>query len=415
MNTPKVLTELEFGSIIGESGAQTQTGAELITKYRAYILNNPVSCATVNQFVREASAHTYDQMVCETLRNVTDYIQDNRTSWALASACENINARTSAYSMLDRNASRQVEKLLEQDEPEVVRYIRSGALKNVMYCEAFRSIARNVFQDQPMVDIAEDYTRVTPISFVEELGEEYYFVVASQLYKATATGEVMEANWTEVSDLFKTINTLLSCPCAQVTEQQTEIVYNGVSYIIQCPDQVTRTTPGETKVMTTAEFREQNRLQVLTANPRKRTEVARMLESIALLVENYADVATMDNAAIYTTAHDKFVVIRSNETLLAKLIRSDHKGLWSLNQDPIKTLEFIKDATGTDLAPEYQDLVQSYLDQQSADQAGEIEAQLKVAEETELRERIEKLTEAYKNDPVKLAILSKLASELNDR
>ena len=55
MTSYKVLIELGFNDIIAEAHAQTQTGAEVITKYQSYLMTNPESCGVVNQFVREAA------------------------------------------------------------------------------------------------------------------------------------------------------------------------------------------------------------------------------------------------------------------------------------------------------------------------------------------------------------------------
>ena len=43
-----------------------------------------------------------------------------------------------------------------------------------------------------------------------------------------------------------------------------------------------------------------------------------------------------------------------------------------------------------------------------------IETELKLQEQQSYKERIETLTEKFKNDPVKLAVLSKLAQELSE-
>ena len=88
----KILANLDFQSIIGESMAQTQTGAEILSKYKSYLLVNEASVALVNSFVKEAAKHTYDNGVNEALTNVADFINENKASWALATACESINA-----------------------------------------------------------------------------------------------------------------------------------------------------------------------------------------------------------------------------------------------------------------------------------------------------------------------------------
>ena len=73
----KILADIDFQSIIGESMAQTQTGAEIINKYKSYLMVNEASCALINSFVKEASQHTYDNGVAEALATVADYINAN--------------------------------------------------------------------------------------------------------------------------------------------------------------------------------------------------------------------------------------------------------------------------------------------------------------------------------------------------
>jgi hypothetical protein len=147
--TKKILAEMDFASIVSQSYAQTQTGAELLNKYKAHVMSNETSCALVNGFVREASKHRYDNGVNEALTVVADYITQNKTAWALTTACESINANNSSHNYINRNAAKHVEKLLEMEENDIVKYIKAGALKNVMFCEAFRNIAKQVFKDTP--------------------------------------------------------------------------------------------------------------------------------------------------------------------------------------------------------------------------------------------------------------------------
>ena len=62
MNT-KTLSELEFNEIINESYAQTQTGEDLLNKYKAYLMSNSCSYGLVNSFVKEAQLCKYDNGV----------------------------------------------------------------------------------------------------------------------------------------------------------------------------------------------------------------------------------------------------------------------------------------------------------------------------------------------------------------
>ena len=79
----KILAELEFGSIINEVQAQTQTGAELINKYKAFLMANESTFALVNNFIKEAQNCRYDNGVNYILERLSDYINLNKTSWAL--------------------------------------------------------------------------------------------------------------------------------------------------------------------------------------------------------------------------------------------------------------------------------------------------------------------------------------------
>ena len=120
MNT-KTLSELEFNEIINESYAQTQTGEDLLNKYKAYLMSNSCSYGLVNSFVKEAQLCKYDNGVYKVLENVVNYISENKTLWALATACENINYNTNSKNYLNRSALKVVEPLLNLTEDEVVK------------------------------------------------------------------------------------------------------------------------------------------------------------------------------------------------------------------------------------------------------------------------------------------------------
>ena len=201
----RILAELDFASILNESKAQTATGADLLRKYQSFLITNESTHNLVNAFVKEASVHTYDNGVNEALEMVSDYINMNKTIWALSSACENINNNKSSYNYINKNAAKQVENLLEMNEDEVVKYIKAGALKSVMFCEAFRNIAKQVYKDSPMVEEAADYTAVHPVSMVENVGDGFLFEVNGTLYKMDLDKNVQEADWKSASNTFKTV------------------------------------------------------------------------------------------------------------------------------------------------------------------------------------------------------------------
>ena len=412
--TNKILAEMEFASIISRATAQTQTGAEMLNKYKAHVMANESSCALVNNFVREASICRYDNGVNEALTTVADYINMNKTSWALASACESIKNNKSSYNFINQNAARQVEKLLEMQEEDIVKYIKAGALKNVMYCESFRNIAKQVYKENPMVEATADYTKVTPISITENVGDGVCFEVAGNLYKIDEDKNILEANWNEVSNTFRIISSLLESNMTSVDEHTIVINTSNATYSISEADKVVREGKEGKKEMTSEQLREHNRLVLMTTNPRYRNNMAEVLEAIALTCEHYDSIVNMDNTAIYTTKNDKFVVIESGVNLYATLLASNRHSKWTVNENAIESLSFIKSKTNVSLSENYTSLVESAVAAADEEEKTRIQEELKSQEQQSYKERIEALTEKFKNDPVKLAVLSKLAQELNE-
>lgn len=431
----RILAELEFGSILNESKAQTATGAELIRKYQSTLITNESTHSLVNNFVREASKHRYDNGVNEALEIVSDYINMNKTIWALSSVCESINNNKSSYNYINRNAAKQVEKLLEMNEDEVVKYIKAGALKNVMFCESFRNIAKQVFKDTPMIEANADYTTIHPVSITENVGDGFLFEVNGNLYKMTFDKNVMEMDWREASNTFKTISSLLESNICKIDGQSIEIEFGNSIYTIsesgkceKCSkknkeaikDMDSKNTEdpeadkkkGIKESFTTDQLRENNRLVVMATNPRNKGQVAGVLEAIALLSENYNDVRNLDNVSIYVTRNDKFVVIEAGTNLYATLLQSNRHPKWTVNENAVDVLSFIKNKTNVSLGDNYKEIVAEHIEKVSEEEKEKIEQEIKENEKKSYRERIEALTEKFKNDPTKLAVLSKLAAEL---
>lgn len=443
----KILADIDFQSIIGESMAQTQTGAEIINKYKSYLMVNEASCALINSFVKEAAQHTYDNGVAEALSSVADYINANKASWALATACEAINADTRSHNYINRNAAKQVEKLLEMEENDVVRYVKNGALKNVMFCEAFRNIAKQIFKETPIVEAEADYTVVHPISFVENSGDGLCFAVEGKIYKIDDDKNIVESNANEVSNTFRVITSVLESNNTTIDGYSINVVAGNSVYTIseagkcekcklekpgkfegdKLPVKDKDVTPDPDKTddkektkkkavkesFDVAKLRENNRLVLMTANPRFRNQLAYLLEGIALIAENYDSIANMDNVSIYTTKNDKFVVIEGANTLYASLIASNRHPAWTVNENAVDTLSFVKAKTNTNISERYAELVKSHIEQVSEAEQENIKQEIHEQKVQSYKERIAALTEKFKHDPAKLAVLSNIASELN--
>lgn len=408
----KILAELEFNMILNEAMAQTQTGAELINKYKSFLMANESTCGLVNNFIKEAQNCRYDNGVNSVLEQLSDYINCNKTIWALASACESIRSNNSSYNYLNLNATKQVEKMLEMQEEEVVKYIKAGALKNVMYCEAFRNIAKQVYKDQPIVEHTADYTKVTPISMIENVGDGFCFEVAGSLYKIDDDKNIQEAQWNEVSNTFKTVSQLLESNICSIDENTITVKAGNATYEIKEANQITKFGKEGTIEMTSEQLRENNRLVLMATNPRHRNNLAGVLEAIALTCENYDSIVNMDNVAIYSTKYDKFVVIESNENLYATLLQSNRCPKWTISENAIDAISFIKSKTNVTLSEAYKDIIMKAVESISEEETMKMEQELNDQKVNSYKERIEALTEKFKNDPVKLAVLAKLAQEV---
>ena len=407
----KILADIDFHSIIGESMAQTQTGAELLNKYNSYLLVNNASCALINSFVKEASQHTYDNGIAEALTTVSEFINENKASWALATACESINADNRSHNYINRNAAKQVEKLLEMDESTVVRYVKNGALKNVMFCEAFRNIAKQIFRETPVVEAAADYVVKHPVSFVESVGDGLCFAVEGKIYKIDDDKNIVECSAIEVSNTFRVIATLLESNNTTIDGYSINITAGNATYTVSEENKVTRVGK-DTKVMNATELREHNRLVLMTANPRHRNELAAVLEGIALIAENYNHIANMDNVCVYETNNDKFIVIEGQDKLYASLLASRRHPQWTINENAVDALSFIKSKTNVNISENYNELVRTHIEKVSEANQESIKQELHEQEVLSYKQRIELLTEKFKNDPAKLAVLSNIANEL---
>lgn len=442
----KILADIDFQSIIGESMAQTQTGAEIISKYKSYLMVNEASCTLINSFIKEASQHTYDNGIANALSLVSEYINDNKASWALASACESIKANTSSYNYLNRNAVKQVEKLLEMNENDIVRYVKNGALKNVMYCESFRNIAKQIFKETPMVEAAADYTVKHPVSFVESVGDGLCFACEGKIYKIDDDKNISESCTSEVSNTFRVIATILESSNTTIDGNSISVVAGNSVYTIseagkctKCkldkpgkydgdkakvekdktvPDEKNTDDKEKNKKKAVEEsfdatgLRENNRLVLMTANPRYRTQLANLLEGIALITEHYDNVANMDNVSIYETKNDRFMVIEGSDKLYATLLASRRHPAWTINENAVDALSFIKAKTNVNISENYAELVKTHIDNVSEAEQDTIKQELHEQTIQSYKERIEMLTEKFKNDPTKLAVLSNIAQEL---
>ena len=408
----KILTELEFGSIISEAQAQTATGSTLLNRYKSHCMSNESTCALVNNFIKEASKLTYDNGVVAVLEEVADFVNSNKTRWQIASACENIQSQQTSYNMLNMNAAKQAEKLVDLNEEEAVKYIKAGAFKNIMFCEAFRSIAKSVFKNQPMMEANAEYTTVHPISIVENNGDDLYFEVAGNLYKLNEDNQVSAANWNEVSNTFKNVTSILESNLASCCDETLSFKVNNHEYRINEANKVTKISNNSEKEMTIEQLREDNRLMINATNPRFQNEMARVLECVAQVCENYDRIVSLDNTSIIESKNDKFILVECGGNVFATLLKSTHNPQWTINEGAMKAVDFIKSKTRIDLTEKLNEAIKTNIAKVSDEEKQVMEQELEDKEIQDVKDRIAALTEKYKDDPAKLAVLASLSESL---
>jgi hypothetical protein len=297
--------------------------------------------------LKEAKNCLYDSGIVSIVNNLTETISENSISWQLATACEAINSNKSSYNYLNRNAASTVEKLLEQNEENVVKYIKAGALKHVMFCEAFRNIVNGVFTDCQTV-ITEEYVAKHPVSYVEENEGKKYFEVLGNIFAMEGT-EIKEAKSSEVSGDFLVISRLLESNAANYDANAETLTVDTplATYeiftedeCVKCKRTSKKQAPKDPEGKEAKEIklesitfenefqlREHNRLVVGATPMNRRNQIAELLEGIARSMEHFENFMLLDNTQIVESKNDKFVIIENAENAFTYLIASNHNRL----------------------------------------------------------------------------------------
>lgn len=428
MNTPfKPMADIDFSMKLNEAFAMTKTGDTLLNTYRQHLLNHPVTCSLINSFINEARSCMYDDGVKTLVDDICETINENRVSWQLATACEAINANNSSYNYLNRNAAAQVEKLLEQQEDDVVKYIKAGALKNVMYCEAFRNIVNSVYSDK-QVYITEDYEKFTPVSFVESANGKNYFEVLGKIY-AVKDDEICEGTAAEVSGDFLAVSRLLESSLSNfdANAETLTVTLNTPSgsavYTVYeeegCKKCKREKKDKEGKVVEALEFknegqiREHNRMVVGATGRAQQALVAETLEAVAKAYELFESICLLDNVKIITSKNDRFVIIENKENVVAYSVMSNHSTGWKVSTNIVEALDFIKKRTNLSLNKEYTKNIDEQIRKTEESNAEQIRESIENDAIQARKNKVADLIVKFKDDPARLAVLSKIAESLN--
>ena len=418
----KLLKDLNFADKLNGNEAITEAGKELLNKYRGYIFSNAPTCGVVNGFIAEASRYNFDNGLMSIVENVKNYITENNISWKLASACEAVSNNNSSYNYINKLGVEQVEKLLEMNENDVVSYIKAGVLKNIQYIPEFRSVCKEVYKQNITETQAPNYNVINPVSYLYiDENNTQYFNVLGKTYKIVE-GKVEEAvcndpkfnQMNKMLESFTHSNDKLSVGMKDahgntyvmaVSENAIELVRSGYS------------KPISESFENSAKFNEYCNALSKIMNVNEKLQFMNLANAVSVLFESVSNVVTLDNVKLMTSNNGTTcAIIEAKDNVNLTVFRNVKYGSSSQNYDyVVEALNQVVKLTGIDLKPMFEDRINE--DCKKLDpQAKEIKEQLEANREAQFtirKKKIAMLAEQYKNDPVKIVLLNKIAKDLS--
>lgn len=415
----KVLEQLGFSDIVDGAEPLSEAGKELIRNYRSFLFNNDATCNVVNQFVSEASKYAYDPGVAQTLEKVTDYLSENRISWQLASACENFNTQNNAFGYVAKTGIEKVRTLLEMGEYDVISYIKSGALKGVQYIPEFRSICRQVINEQVAEKNCYNYSLSHPVSYVitNESGD-IFFQVNHNNYKI-CEGRVEKIGHID-NETYNYINAIIE----NFKREGNTLVYEyknsfGEQVRYEILDESITITKGLKKSQTfesRVDMMEFVNMLSKTMPTNEKLDFLNKAAAVATVFENSANIAVLDNVRVIQTQQGfAGAIIEGADNVNLTVYRSK-AGKASKNFDfIIEAIQEVTSLSGVDLTYEYNKRISEDCTKQNDTEAQQMYEQVAATKKAEMdvrKKKIAMLAESYKNDPVKLALLNSISRDI---
>lgn len=409
--TIKLLKELNFAEKLSSTEPITEAAQGVVKNYRAYLFMNPANCALVNNFIKEAQQYAYDKGMVKILEDVVSFVNENRISWQLATACENIAANNSTYGYIAKLGISKVEKLLEMDESSVIAYIKAGALKGVKYIPEFREICKEVYKSQINESIQTvNYEMHTPFcySIVAENGDTI-ISVGGKTY-AINENNVREAECND--ETFNKINAHLTA-FKQVGEA-IEYSFNGMTFSIAENNGVSELAlkKGDNTLSvfenSTDFLKYCDTYSRAVINGRQFMTIA---GAVAEVFENADDITFLDTVREFNCSNGtKAYIIEASDNVLS-IANGQTKDCVFM----VEALENVEKNCGTDVKVIYEDRINKDMKKGNPEQYEAIKEELKKTKniQAEIRYRkIEQLSETLKNNPAAIAVLNTIAKEL---
>ena len=416
----KLLKDLNFAGKINECEAVTEAGKEMIKNYKGYLFTNPTSCSLVNGFVREAQKYSFDTGLTSILESVLSFINENRISWKLASACESIANNKSTYNYIAQTGIETVEKLLEMNEADVETYIKAGALKGVQYIPEFRAICKEVYKTTITETYAPNYSVNNPVSYIYESETGCYFNVLGKTYKI-AEGKVSEAVCDDVK--FKRVNMLLEAfkvvNGAMVYEWNVGVKHYTVT--INEQDEKTTITFSNNKEMnetfdSIVAFNEFCDSLSRTMLMNEKLNFMQITSALSEVYESSDNIMVLDNVKILESANGSTcAIVEAENNVNLTVFKSINFGTSCQNYDYVaEALKQVTRVSGIDLKSMYEDRINEDVKKSNPSEYKNIQEELKASKEAQMdirKKKIAMLAETHKNDPAIIAVLNKAARD----
>lgn len=415
--TPKLISGLDFENVITQTNSVTESGNNMLNKYRRHCYDNNTSCGVVNAFVNEAKQYSaFDSGIKSILDRVSNYINENETRWNLASICEGINSNNSAFNSINKKCTPKIEKLVEEyNENDVKSYIKSGILKDCQFIPEVRGVCRNVYGKT----FTENHNKLnyhvsTPVSYVIENENGMYVQVNGCTF--CISENKIESVTENMGEKFGKVNLHLS----QMNFVNDSMVYeyktsrgDKHSFIIKENEVTFSNSNGYTKTFENVnDFREfiysDSYAKSLSIQESKR--LAQIGTAISEVFENMENIVVLDNVKMFECANGALVsVIESKNCMNVSLYRN----YGNINEE--NQYETTKNAV-TEMKNNYSLDVENLYTKRIANEIKE-NKQTKIDNTDEINIRmmkVQELTEQFKDNPVQLACLKQIIEDLKN-
>ena len=407
--TIRLLKDLDFANKLSLAEPVTESALDMMKRYRGYMYTNAATCTLVNNFIREARQYGYDRGVSKILEAVESFINENKISWKLATACEAIQGNNSTYSYIAKLGVGKVEQLLEMNENDVVSYIKAGALRSVKYIPEFREVCKDVYRSQVNESMQTvKYSMSTPFCYtITEGADSQYISILGKTLKVSES-KVEEA----VCDdpVFNKINAHLQG--FQLVGENIEYNNNGFNYSIGEGKLTLSKNGTQLEVFeNSSDFLKYCDTMSRIMPGMQARNFMTINGAIAEVFEAQDGIVMLDNSRVFRAANGTtaFVVEAKDN------VYSFANGNGASSEFMVEALKNIEDNCGVDVKVVYEARITDDLKKGNPEEYANIQEELEQTKsaKAELRYRkIEQLAESMKDNPAAIAVLNSITREL---